>query len=239
MPVLIVVAHPDDEVLGCGAWAAALASSMEVRTCFVAAYANARHDRPDLRDFAEDIRTAQRILGLQEPIYGSFPNLELNTVPHRHLVEFMESVIERTKSDIIFTHHPCDLNDDHRHTSLACQAAARLFQRKPNTGRLRALYYMEILSSTDWSFPGYGDGFRADTFVEIGSEFLERKIKALRAYRGVMRPYPHPRSEENVRAQAAYRGGQANLNLAEAFQTAHRALTVGEMCKGQVCTGGI
>jgi LmbE family N-acetylglucosaminyl deacetylase len=231
MPVLIVVAHPDDEVLGCGATAAALASSMGVRTCFLSANAGARQHRPDPPGFIDDIRTAQRILELQEPIFGDFPNLEMNTVPHRHLVQFIESVIAQAKSDIIFTHHPCDLNDDHRHTSLACQAAARLYQRQPGIQPLRALYYMEILSSTDWSFPGNGETFRADTFFEVGTELLDRKIEALRAYRGVMRPYPHPRSEEVIRAQAVYRGGQASLNYAEAFQTAHRTLTVGELCK--------
>jgi LmbE family N-acetylglucosaminyl deacetylase len=179
----------------------------------------------------EDIRTAQRILELQEPIFGDFPNLEMNTVPHRHLVQFIESAIAQTKSGIIFTHHPCDLNDDHRHTSLACQAAARIYQRRPGIQRLRALYYMEILSSTDWSFPGNGETFRADTFFEAGGDLLDRKIEALLAYRGVMRPHPHPRSEEGIRALAAYRGGQSNLNYAEAFQTAHRTLTVDELCR--------
>ena len=231
MPVLIVVAHPDDEVLGCGATAAALASSLEVRTCILCADAAARQRRPDLRDLMEDIRTAERILGLREAVFGGFPNLELNTVPHRYLVEFIESAIAETDSDIIFTHHPGDLNDDHRHTSLACQAAARLHQRRPGIRGLRALYYMEVLSSTEWSFPGNGEAFRADTFLEVGADLLDRKIEALRAYRGVMRPYPHPRSEECVRAQAVFRGGQANLKYAEAFQTAHRTLTIGELCK--------
>jgi hypothetical protein len=82
---------------------------------------------------------------------------------------------------------------------------------------------MEILSATDWTFPS-GDAFRADTFFEIGEDFLEKKIKALETYKGVMRPFPHPRSKEILTGLAAYRGGQAGMKYAEAFQTAFHAL---------------
>ena len=77
---------------------------------------------------------------------------------------------------------------------------------------------MEVLSSTDWAFPIDGNNFQPNTFVEVGQEFLSMKLKALEAYRGVMRPYPHPRSIEALTGIAAYRGGQSGTNYAEAFQ---------------------
>lgn len=222
--VLIVVSHPDDEVLGAGGTAAALAAQGNlVRSCILSGQVTARQHRPDLPHLQNDIDQAQAILGLQEPILGDFPNISFNTVPHLALVQFIESAIIQTGATVIFTHHPSDLNNDHLHTSLACQAAARLFQRRADVPRLEALYFMEILSSTDWAFPGSQQSFQVDAFFPI-EETLEQKLKALNAYQGVMREFPHPRSEEIVRGLAAYRGGQAGLRYAEGFQTAFRLL---------------
>jgi hypothetical protein len=93
-----------------------------------------------------------------------------------------------------------------------------LFQRRAGVKRAR-LYFAEVLSSTDWSLPGGTPQFCPDTFID-GSDWLDRKIEALHAYRGVMRAAPHPRSESVVRALAAYRGGQSGFFAAESFQTA-------------------
>jgi LmbE family N-acetylglucosaminyl deacetylase len=171
-----------------------------------------------------DIQQAQTILGLGQPILGNFPNIRLNAVAHLELVQFVEAAIIETGADIIFTHHPSDLNNDHVHTSLACQTAARLFQRQPNSvPSLKALFFMEILSSTDWAFPGNGNPFCPDTFFPI-SDTLDLKIAGLQAYKGVIRSFPHPRSLEIIRGLAAYRGGQAGMSYAEAFQTAFHSL---------------
>ncbi|HEV7643634.1 MAG TPA: PIG-L deacetylase family protein [Pyrinomonadaceae bacterium] len=224
MAILIVVAHPDDEVLGCGGTAAALAAQgEEVRSCILSGDADARQDRPDVDTFHSNTNEAQKVLGFQPPVLGNFPNIKFNSVPHLELVQFIEAAIEQTQAEIVFTHHPNDINDDHKQTSSACQAAVRLFQRRIGVKPLRALYFMEILSATDWTFPS-GSEFRADTFYEIGAELLERKLVALRSYQGVMRDFPHPRSEEILKGLAAYRGGQAGMRYAEAFQTAFHAL---------------
>ncbi len=227
---LIVVAHPDDEILGCGATAAALvASGWEVQACILSGHADARRDRPEVPELKRDTVQAQDILGMKPPILGSFPNIKFNTVPHLELVQFVEGAIDQNGVDVIFTHHPGDLNNDHTQTSLACQAAARLFQRRTGIPPLRALYFIEILSSTDWAFTSAGEPFRPDTFVAIGP-FLEKKIEALRAYKGILREFPHPRSEEILRGLAALRGGQSGMEYAEAFQTAFRAFREASEC---------
>ncbi len=226
MSVLIVVAHPDDEVLGCGGAAAYFAAQgIAVHSCILSSQVDARRQRPEAAQLQEDLHRAQAVLGLQEPILGTFPNIHFNTVGHLKLVQFIEDAIVHTGADVIFTHHPHDLNNDHHHTSLACQAAVRLFQRRPHAlPPLRAFYFMEVLSSTDWAFRGQNNAFQPDTFMELGRGLLDRKLEALQVYRGVMREFPHPRSREIIEGLAAYRGGQAGMHYAEAFQTAFRAL---------------
>jgi LmbE family N-acetylglucosaminyl deacetylase len=144
-------------------------------------------------------------------------------VPHIDLVQAIEKVIEEFQPDWVFTHHPMDLNDDHKHVSNACQAAVRLFQRKP-VKRIKAFYFMEISSSTDWAFPlGYG-GFAPNTYIELGEAGLNQKLNSLALYSGVMRDFPHPRSEEAIKGLAAKRGGESGYKYAEAFQLVFQGL---------------
>ena len=83
---------------------------------------------------------------------------------------------------------------------------------------------MEVISSTEWSVSGENK-FEPNTFVEVGKDGVDTKIKAMHMYRGVMRPYPHPRSDEGILGIAIYRGGQAGVNYAEAFQCVLRRVT--------------
>lgn len=216
--ILSITAHPDDEVLGFGGTAAKLgADGHTVVNCILSGEVDVRRHRPKISELNNHIRDAQSLMNCKEAILGGFPNIRFNTVPHIELVQFIEQVIENVKPDYIFTHHPYDLNDDHYHVSKACQVAARLFQRKP-VKRILGLYFMEILSSTDWAFPVNNNQFQANTFFEIGEQYLETKINALKLYKGVMRDYPHPRSEEVLKGLASYRGAQSGLKYAEAFQ---------------------
>ena len=103
-------------------------------------------------------------------------------------------------------------------TSYAAQAACRLFQRRPGVPQLKLFMYMETPSATEWSLDSSTKRFIPNYYVEIGKVGLEIKIEALQAYKGVMRPYPHPRSNEAYEGLAAYRGCQAGLKYAEAFE---------------------
>lgn len=221
---LTITAHPDDEALGFGGASSILSKEgHKIYNCIMSGEVDARRHRPELKQLHDNTNSAQVIMGAEPPIFGNFPNIRFNTVPHIELVQYIESVIEEIKPDYIFTHHPYDLNNDHYHTSKACQAAARLFQRT-QVKRIKGLFFMEIPSSTDWAFPVDGQNFQADTFMEIGEAGINNKIQALKAYEGVMRDFPHPRSEEILKGLAAYRGGQAGVKYAEAFQTAFHLL---------------
>lgn len=223
MSYLIVVAHPDDEALGAGATIYKLVKrGEEVNVCILSAQAQARAYRPDDADLNSDILHSMNVLGVNRIYNGSFPNIKLNSVPHLELVQFIENVITETNAQVVFTHHPSDLNNDHLHTSLACQEAVRLFQRRPNVPPMKELLFMEIPSSTEWSLNSTVKKFEPNTFIEIGEEGLKKKIEALSAYRGVMRDYPHPRSVEALTGLATYRGGQSGLNYAEAFESVFR-----------------
>ena len=127
-----------------------------------------------------------------------------------------------SRADIVITHHPADTNNDHLQTSLACQEAIRLFQRRTDVKPIKEFWFMEIQSSTDWAVNTGLNFFKPNVWVEVGEEGIENKVKALSMYRGVMRPYPHPRSNEAIKGLAAYRGGQVGYNYAEAYECVFR-----------------
>tara|TARA_B100000614_G_scaffold236400_1_gene233904 strand:- start:1506 stop:2225 length:720 start_codon:yes stop_codon:yes gene_type:complete len=219
MNILIVVAHPDDEGLGAGGAIHRLAKTgHNVDCCILSGSVDARTQRPKTVELQQDIEKSKEILGYRNLVLGDFPNIKFNTVPHLEIVQFIEKQIAAFSSQIIFTHHPSDLNNDHTQTSHACLAAARLWQRREAIPRLEELYFMEIQSSTEWAFPGHSSTFEANTFVELEESDVQAKIASVDAYRNVMRPAPHPRSSENMTALARYRGSQAGYFYAEAFQ---------------------
>lgn len=223
MNYLIVVAHPDDEVLGAGATMYKLAKDgHNVHVCILSGDVEVRKYRPSDEELTEDIKKSMEILKVKRYIRGNFPNIKFNTVSHLELVQFIEKNIVETEADVIITHHPSDLNNDHLHTSLACQAATRLFQRRQDVKPLKEFLYMEVPSATEWGLNNSLNGFKPNVFIEIGNEALTKKIEALQSYRDVMRDYPHPRSEEFIRGLAFYRGGQSGLKSAESFESVFR-----------------
>lgn len=223
MNYLVVVAHPDDEVLGAGATIIKhIESGNEVAVATMANHAAARANISDT--LSQDQSRAMEIMGVKKVYSADFPNIKMNTVPHLELVQFVEKCIEDFDADVVITHHPSDTNIDHIETSRAVQAAVRLFQRKENVKKLRELWYMEVPSSTEWSVDSSSNRFQPNTYVEIGIDGVYKKIEALSAYKGVMRPYPHPRSEEALRGLAAYRGSQSGNEYAESFECVFRSL---------------
>lgn len=224
MKYLLVVAHPDDEVLGAGAsiWKWTRNGDI-VDVALMCTEAKARAFRPGDEELNSDLDESAAYLGINKKYEATFPNIEMNTVPHLKLVQFIESAIKESEPDIIITHHPADTNNDHLQTSMACQEAIRLFQRRPEVKIVKEFWYMEVPSCTEWAINNAFNLFRPNCYVEVGKEGVDAKIKALSMYRGVMRPYPHPRSAEYITGLAAMRGGQWGQRYSEAFEVVLRA----------------
>lgn len=221
MKYLIVVAHPDDEVLGAGGTIHKLINDgNEVAIVIMCGKVSARQN-PSPTLLADEAK-AMGILGVQNVYHADFPNIKMNVVPHLELVQYIERCIVDWDAEAIYTHHPSDVNNDHIITSYAAQAASHLFQRKEKVPQLKEFVYMEVPSSTEWSFDSSVNRFTPNMFVEIGEEGIAIKIQALKAYKGVMRPYPHPRSDKALAGLATYRGTQAGCEYAEAFECVYR-----------------
>lgn len=218
MKILFVVAHPDDEALGAGAFIHKISRQHKIGVVYMCSNVEQRSLRENDVIFLKQIEKSNNILNINSVFKGDFPNIAMNTVPDFKKVAFIEKCIQNFHPDIIFTHHPGDLNTDHVETSKACQTAIRYYQRNGNENSIKELYFMEVLSSTEWNLGQNTPIFNPNTFFEVSKEDMDSKLESLNAYGDVLRESPHPRSPESIFALAKYRGTQAQFKLAEAFQ---------------------
>jgi N-acetylglucosamine malate deacetylase 1 len=217
--VLVVAAHPDDEVLGCGgtiAWHADQGD--EVAIHIMAEGATSRMDVPDrvamsseLAGLRESARNAATILGASVS-FDSYPDNRMDSVDLLDVVKSVEDVIVAIRPERVYTHHAGDVNIDHRIVHQAVVTACR-----PTPGQcVRSLLFFEALSSTEWQPPASCSIFAPDWFVPISST-MDKKRRALQAYASEMREFPHPRSLAAIEHLAGWRGACAGLPAAEAF----------------------
>jgi LmbE family N-acetylglucosaminyl deacetylase len=205
---LVVAPHAMDEVLGCGGALLRLtAAGTAIRTLVLCGDGTGR-DGPR-RGAA---MRAAAILGLEPPSFCGFAENRSDAIPLVELVGRIEAAVGEFRPDTVLVSHGGNLNVDHQNAWRATMTALRPVPRHP----VRRIYGYEIVSSTDWAPPGWGEAFQPQMFVDIASG-LDRKIEALAAYGDEMRPAPHARSPEAIRALAVTRGMSVGLPAAEAF----------------------
>ena len=212
--VLVVAGHPDDEVLGCGATAARWASEGAIIHTLIVGEGAMSREGAD-REHVERLRAASVAaavsLGVAAPFLRGLPDNRLDTLPLLDLVRLVEQAIAATTPDTVLTHFPGDLNVDHRLVASAVLAATR-----PGPSAVREVLAFEVASSTEWAFGS--PAFAPNVFVDVAGAPLAAKLGALEAhYAEELRPFPHPRSLEALRALAAWRGATAGVVAAEAF----------------------
>lgn len=212
--ILAVVAHPDDEVLGAGGTLARLAAGgAKVHIAFLADGVGARgSDKAAAERRIKAARLAASHLAALEPQFLGFPDNRLDQLDLLDITQAVERLVAEIAPGTIYTHHAGDLNIDHA----ICHRAVLTACRPLPGSSVRAIYAMEVPSSTEWASPAPNNAFMPTRFVDI-SAVAKVKRRALEAYGEEMRPFPHPRSFEAIDALARWRGATAGLAAAEAF----------------------
>lgn len=217
---LVVAAHPDDEILGCGATIARMcAEGWTVHHLILAEGVTSRTKQRNEDESSNELealrragRQAARVLGVAGVTFGGFPDNRMDGVELLDVVKTIEDCIQSLRPERVFTHHYGDVNVDHRIVHEAVAAATRPVPGNP----VRQVLYFEVPSSTEWRTSGSVQPFSPNMFVDV-SAHLPRKLEALAAYDSEMRVFPHPRSMDAVAHLAAWRGATAGLTAAEAF----------------------
>jgi LmbE family N-acetylglucosaminyl deacetylase len=217
-PILVIAAHPDGEVLGCGGTIAKLAGQgAQVHIAFLADGVGARaldaaSSQAELSVRRQAAQAAYRILGAQSVHFDDLPDNRLDSVPLLEITQRVEAMIAQHRPTTVFTHHAGDLNIDHQRVHQAVITACRPQRSHP----VQTILCFEVPSSTEWQPPGSGIVFAPNWFVDI-SATLEQKLAALDAYAEELRDWPHPRSRQGVEHLAHWRGATVGCDAAEAF----------------------
>ncbi len=220
MNVLVIAAHPDDEILGCGGTMARHAhDGNNVHVMILAEGATSRAQQRDREQWREKLATlssaadkANKIVGASSLEMYDFPDNRMDSCDLLDVVKVVEQGIEKYQPEIIYTHHRGDVNVDHQIIQQAVTTAVR-----PMPGSIvKTVLFFEVASSTEWQMPGAAPVFQPNWYVDI-SETLNQKLAALEAYNTEMRSWPHARSIKALEHLAHWRGANIGCDAAEAF----------------------
>ena len=218
--VLVVAAHPDDEILGCGGTVIQhVENKDDVHVMIMAEGLTSRDSKrnvivknKELNALHKNSILAAEIMGVSDLQICNFPDNRMDRIDLLDVVKKIEEKIALYRPDIIYTHHAGDVNIDHMITHNAVVTASRSLPGQ----FVKTILFFEILSSTEWQMQTSNKSFMPNWYVDIGKEF-KKKIAALKCYDSEMREYPHPRSYEGVETLAKYRGLCIGTIYAEAF----------------------
>lgn len=216
--VLVIAAHPDDELLGCGGTLALHTRAGDEVTAVIACEGESLRYGPSGIGQGEHMRRAGHTLGLKESRPLGFPDQRLDTQSLLDLIVPLERTVRELRPAVVYCQFGGDANQDHELLFRAALVATR-----PIEPFIEAVYAFDTASSTEW---GYPRSFVPDTWVDI-STTLEQKIAAMACYESEVRPYPHPRSLDALRHRAHAWGNQCCMDAAEVFMTVRRTLRAG------------
>lgn len=202
MSTLVVVAHPDDETLGCGATIARLVDQGEDVDVLILCETRVPNDH---------IERACSVLGIRDIAHYDLVDQLLDTYPLSDVCARIEHQLSKTTYDAIYTHHIGDLNLDHAITHRAALTATR---PTPECA-VRAIYSFETPSSTEWAF-GISTPFIPNVYIDV-TKTIRQKCEALDIYETEVQPYPHPRSALALLQHSGRRGAEVGFERAEAF----------------------
>lgn len=212
--VLVVAAHPDDELLGAGGTLAHhVRRGAQVHALVLSDGASSRYDAGMAEVLAKSAQRAGEVLGFASVRVGSLPDQRLDAVPLLDITRLVEAVTDELRPTVVYTHFPEDVNADHGMVARAAWTACRPFVLPG----LRRFAVFETPSSTEWAWPMAGAEFVPTSFVDI-TDTLAAKLAAMSCYETELRDYPHPRSLRALRERAAYWGSRAGRTAVEPFR---------------------
>lgn len=207
MKILIIAAHPDDEVLGMGATIKKLTrKNNEIRLCVVSEGASAQYKQEEMIEIRRNacIR-AGKILGISKFDFLNFPDMRLDSIPHLEINVKLEEIITKFKPEIVYTTPPNDLNKDHQKVFESALVVTR-----PLSSSVKQVLCYEIPGTV--MIP-----FHPTVYEDVATEMMY-KIRALKIYKSEIGKFPHPRSIKAIESLAMYRGVESGLIRAEAFE---------------------
>ena len=209
--VVVIAAHPDDELLGAGGTLVRhVQNGDEVHAVIVADGAGSRYPAELVATLEKQARQAAEVIGFASIQFLSFPDQRLDTVPLIELTQRLEGVLDDIEPGTVYTHFPEDVNTDHGLVGRCTWTACRPYARP----QLKKFAVFETPSSTEWAWPMTGTEFRPNLFVDV-TDTIEAKIAAMECYETELRDYPHPRSSRALRERAAYWGSHIGRLAAE------------------------
>lgn len=220
--ILVIVAHPDDELLGLGATMFKLINSYScaVRVVILGEGITSRSDSRDagnwqleLKIHRENIESARKKIGYESVGIYDFPDNRFDTVALLDLIKVIEKEKQGFNPEVIFTHHGGDVNIDHQRTFEAVVTSTRPLEEE----KVNAIISFETPSGTEWRASTDPKHFIPNLFIEVEEDGLQAKIEGMENYEFEKREFPHPRSPEALRIQAQRWGVVVGKKYAEAF----------------------
>ncbi len=217
--ILVIAAHPDDEILGLGGTIRIMSNrGYQINCAILGTGISSRYKNPDAVSsekyglLRRNALNSSNIVGYTQVDFFDFPDNRFDSIDIIDIIKEVEKLVQKYKPEIVFTHHYGDLNIDHRITNLAVMTAIRPYTFTD----VKKIIVFETPSSTEWTFHSSGPTFEPNYFIDI-TNTLDSKLAAMKEYETEIRDYPHPRSLGSLRNRASFWGNIVGVEYAEAF----------------------